>query len=185
MEFQGPLSPALPCCPPRSCGFPSHPESPPWGSLQLSSHSQVLCCFLQPPKGTASSVELLKATVSNLCLWPAPTTGRRAKRGAHRAGRYCRVRPTEQAFHSAPAWAAFFSTQRPRRVAPCVSPDPALSPNLGGSHLATSCGAEPCGLLGVSVPTGSQAPRLQIVTFYVLRLCLPASPPIPGQHLPG
>lgn len=66
-------------------------------------------------------------------------------------------------------------------------PHSALGPSLspGGPQLATCSGVERYGPLGAFIPTGSQAPWLPIVTLCVLRLRLPASRPISGQHLPG
>lgn len=37
----------------------------------------------------------------------------------------------------------------------------------------------------MSVPTGSRTPQLQMVILCGPRLCLPASPPVPRQRLPG
>lgn len=74
MEFQGSLSfPLLPTkelyLSPQVCTLGSLPG--------LSLDSQAPCYFLQLPKGTASSLNLLNGTASNLSLRRAPTTGHR------------------------------------------------------------------------------------------------------------
>lgn len=66
-----------------------------------------------------------------------------------------------------------------------VPPLPCHWPGTGGSQLVACSGVEPCGPQDISVPTGSQVPRLWTVTLCVPRLCLPANPLMPGQHLPG
>lgn len=95
VEFQGSLS--FPCCQQGSVALlltsslRLRPHSP--SSASAARHrASSSCQRTQPP------LKLLNGAASNLFLWPAPTTGHRAKRCANSTGHDCRANPKRGPF---------------------------------------------------------------------------------------